>query len=584
LVGLYEVTLLSKQEITIEPMTRIEGHLGIHAIADMGKGVYVDAHSFVTMFRGWEVILRDREPADAIWITQRICGVCPTPHGMASAMAIDMAYRAPPPPMGIAIRNLIHGAEQLYDSPLGCIILEGPDYSQSVVERSNPDWWKAAKGEKSPHADLHGYKTIADIMTALNPLSGSLWLRSLAVEKLGRKMAALLGAKHPHVNTLVPGGVAKTLTVSDLEQYAAMLAHHIAFAKEFIPLMDDLCDFLSAMGYDQAGSRKINLISYGGYEDPYAYTAKYEDMGEWGLKRKVSPGLVLGGDMITQDLIEINVGVREYVDRSYFKEWAGPHIREDPAGNPLAENHPWNKETRPAPGPFKRWDSKYSWATSPRWEDWKKRAGGFNHAVEAGPIARMWTTARGGKVPESKGNSLRWSLPRASIAGYRVAEEMEFEWKIPEKINTIERIRARAYYYGYVAYILYGQVLQALDLVKRGETKVWRRYRKPRDGLGVGMIDAIRGALAHWVSMRNQKIEVYQVITPSTWNAGPRLSDEDLGPYEEAIVGTPITEERGKGELTGVDVVRVIRSFDPCLACCVHIYDGAKETKQILEI
>lgn len=574
---------MSKREITIEPMTRIEGHLGVHAVADMDKRAYIDAHSFVTMFRGWELIMAGREPADAIWITQRICGVCPTPHGMASAMSVDMAYNASPPPMGIILRNLIHGAEQLYDGPLGCIILEGPDYSQSVVEKTNPDWWKEAREEKAQHADLHGYRTIADIMTALNPLSGGLWLRSLAMGKIGRKMAALLGAKHPHVNTLIPGGIAKTLTASDLEQYAAMLSHHLAFAKEFIPIMDDLCDFVLAMGYEEAGSRKINLISFGGYDDAYSYTSKYEDMGKWGLKRKVSPGLILGGDLITQDLIEINVGVREYIDRSYFKEWPAPRITQDPVGNPLAENHPWNKETRPAPGPFKSWDTKYSWATSPRWEDWKKRVDGFNHAVEAGPIARMWTTTKGGKVPESKGESLKWVIPRASVAGYRVEDELEFEWKIPKKVNAIERIRARAYYFAYVAYILYDQVLQALEMVKRGETRVWNRYRKPRDGLGVGMVDAIRGALAHWVSMKDRKIEAYQVITPSTWNAGPRLSEVDLGPYEEAIIGTPITEAR-KEELTGVDVVRVIRSFDPCLACCVHIYDGKREIRRIQEL
>ena len=259
---------MAKQEITIEPMTRLEGHLGIHAVADTEKKAYVDAHSFITMFRGWEIILKNREPADAIWITQRVCGVCPVPHGMAAAMAVDMAYQAPPPPMGVLLRNFIFGAEQLYDSPLGCIILEGPDYSQAVVEKANPEWWKAAQDEKAPHADLHGYATIAEIMAALNPISGGLWMRSLAVEKIGRKMAALLGAKHPHVNTLVPGGLAKTLTPTDLEQYAAMLAHHVAFAKEFIPVMDDLLDFVLGMGYEDAGLRRANLISHGAYDDP----------------------------------------------------------------------------------------------------------------------------------------------------------------------------------------------------------------------------------------------------------------------------------------------------------------------------
>jgi hydrogenase large subunit len=421
-------------------------------------------------------------------------------------------------------------------------------------------------------------------MTALNPLSGSLWLRSLGVEKIGRKMAALLGAKHPHVNTLIPGGVAKTLTPTDLEQYAAMLAHHVAFTKEFVPIVDDLLDFVLSMGYEDAGRRRTNLISYGSYDDPEAYTAKYEDMADWGLKRAVSPGLVIDGQLVTQDLIEINVGVREYVDRSYYKDWPGPEIESDPSGNPLSEYHPWNKDTRPAPGPYKDWDGKYSWANAPRWEDWKKSVDGSNHAVEAGPVARMWVTAKAGIVPESTGSSVKFTLPKATVVGYNVADEMEFEWKIPEKINTVERVRARAYYHAYSAYILFGQVLQALGLVKEGKAKVWNKYSKSRDGIGVGMVEAMRGALAHWVVMKNKHTHNYQIMTPSTWNAGPRLSDTDLGPYEDAIVGTPISETSGNREITGVDVVRAIRSFDPCLACCIQVFEGDKQISYIPDV
>ena len=557
------------KEITIEPMSRIEGHLGVQAVADIDAKQYTDAHSFGTMFRGWEVILKNREPADAIWITQRTCGVCPTPHGIAAAMAVDMAYQAPPPPMGIALRNLILGAEQLYDAALGCYILEGPDYSQAIVERSNPDWWEAAKATPAPQADLHGYVTIADIMTGLNPISGSLWVRSLGVEKIGRKMASLLGAKHPHVNTLVPGGVAKTLTPTDLEQYAAMLSQNVAFAKEFIPTFDDLLDFVLSMGYEDCGARRNNMISYGTYEDPLAYNAKYEDMADWSLKRKVSPGVIIDGELVTQDMIEVNVGVQEMVERSYYDEWDGPKIPADPLGNPLTKYHPWNKETKPKPGAYKQWDGKYSWGSSVRWLDWKNS--GEMKTVELGPIARMWATALGRLVPESTGSSVKFSLPKATVVGYRNADEMEFEWKVPEKVNTVERVRARAYYYAYSAYIIYSQVLQGLELVKSGNVKVWNKYKKAKDGLGVGMHEAMRGGVAHWVVMKNSHIENYQIMAPSTWNAGPRLGDSDYGPYEDAIVGSPLTES---GEITGVDVVRTIRSFDPFLACCVQVYRG----------
>ena len=567
------------KEITIEPMSRIEGHLGVQAVVDMDAKQYTDAHSFGTMFRGWEVILKDREPADAIWITQRTCGVCPTPHGIAAAMAVDMAYQAPPPPMGIALRNLILGAEQLYDAALGCYILEGPDYSQAIVERSNPDWWEAAKATPAPQANLHGYATIADIMTGLNPITGSLWVRSLGVEKIGRKMASLLGAKHPHVNTLVPGGVAKTLTPTDLEQYAAMLSQNVAFAKEFIPTFNDLLDFVLSMGYEDCGARRNNMISYGTYEDPLAYNAKYEDMADWSRKRKVSPGVIIDGELVTQDMIEVNVGIQEMVERSYYDEWDGPKIPTDPLGNPLTKYHPWNKETKPKPGAYKQWDGKYSWGSSVRWLDWKNS--GEMNTVELGPIARMWATAMGKLVPESTGSSVKFSLPKATVVGYRNADEMEFEWKVPEKVNTVERVRARAYYYAYSAYIIYNQVLQGLELVKSGNVKVWNKYKKAKNGLGVGMHEAMRGGVAHWVVMKNSHIENYQIMAPSTWNAGPKLGDSDYGPYEDAIVGSPLTES---GEITGVDVVRTIRSFDPCLACCVQVYRGDEKIVHIPEI
>jgi len=570
---------MTAKEITIEPVSRLEGHLGVHVKTSDDAKLYEYARSFGTMFRGWEIILKDREPADAIWITQRTCGVCPTPHGVAATMAVEMAYNAPPPPLGIALRNLIHGAEQLYDSPLGCLVLEGPDYSQVVVEKSNPTWWREAQGTSAPQEELHGYATIADIMVALNPISGELWRKSLEIEKMGRKMASLLGGKHPHVNTLVPGGVAKTITSSDCEQYAAMLSKNIAFAKEFIPVMDDLLNFLAEMGYDQCGARASNLLSYGSYEDVESYDAQYEHMSEWAAKRSVSPGAILDGKLLTHDLVEINVGIQEMVESSYFEDWDGLNMEKDPLGNPLTKYHPWNKQTKPKPGKYGEWDKKYSWCTSIRFHDWKNS--GELHTVELGPIARMWATALAKLVPESTGNSVKFTLPEASVVPYRNSQEMEFEWKVPERPNNIERIRARAYYHAFTAYVMYSNVLKMLELVKEGKSEVWSKYKKRRDGVGVGMHEAMRGGVAHWLIMKNNKIHNYQIMAPSTWNAGPKLGEKDLSPYEEAIVGTPVTEE---GEVTGLDVVRTVRSFDPCLACSIQVYRGDQRINTIHEV
>jgi hydrogenase large subunit len=216
-----------------------------------------------------------------------------------------------------------------------------------------------------------------------------------------------------------------------------------------------------------------------------------------------------------------------------------------------------------------------------RWLDWNNKVNGELNTVELGPIARMWATAAGKLAPESTGNSVKFTLPRATVIGYRNPGEMDIEWKIPEKVNTIERIRARAYYHAYSAYIVYSQVLQGLELVKAGNVKVWNKYKKAKNGLGVGMHEAMRGGVAHWVVMRNGVIENYQIMAPSTWNAGPKLGESDYGPYEDAIVGSPLTES---DEISGVDVVRTIRSFDPCLACSIQVYKGDKQIVNIPEI
>jgi len=367
--------------------------------------------------------------------------------------------------------------------------------------------------------------------------------------------------------------------------FASMLAQHIAFSKEFVSVFDDLLNFVLEMGYSDAGTRDVNLICYGCYEDPHAYNARYEDMSKepvaWAEKRKITPGVIINGKLLTTDLTEINVGVREFVTHSYYEGWERKEVDYDPAGNELALEHPWNKETKPSPGPIKAWDWKYSWGTAPRWHDWKKRLDGDTHVMEAGPIARMWVTSLARKLPESTGNSLKFTLPKATIAGFRVSDELEFEWKIPEKVNAVERIRARAYYHAYSAYVAYNFLLQALEMVKKGETEIWNPYKRPKEGMGVGLVEAMRGALGHWCVMKNGRIHRYQIITPTAWNESPRGPKNEPGPYEEAIIGTPITEVT-LPELDGIDVVRVIRSFDPCLACTVHVHGGrGKVTREI---
>jgi len=284
--------------------------------------------------------------------------------------------------------------------------------------------------------------------------------------------------------------------------------------------------------------------------------------------------------------VEINVGINEFVAHSYYDETPSIEIAKDSSGNSLSKEHPWNEENAPRPGKEKDWENKYSWAKSPRWHDWKNRVNGETHVLEAGPLPRMWITAMAKKIPESTGNSIKFTLPAGTVASYRVPQELTLEWKIPKSINALERIRARAYFHAYSAYVGYKYFAAAMDLLNKDQAKAWNRYRRPRNGIGVGMTEAMRGAVAHWCVMHNGKIRRYQIITPTAWNASPRDHLGRPGPYEQAIIGTPITEQGTNGNLDGIDVVRTIRSFDPCLACTVHVYlpNGKKVAKKDLSL
>lgn len=559
------------EDIYIEPMTRIEGHMGAHAKADLDGKKYADAHCYATMFRGLEDILRGREPADAIWLAQRSCGVCPTPHATASVLAVEMAYGAPPPPMGIAMRNLAYMAEEAYDGALGCGILEGPDYSESVSSKMNPDLVAKAEKTPAPNASVHGYATIGDILRAMNPVTGSFWLQCLGAAKNGMDIANMLCAKHPHQNNFVPGGIARTITVADIEAAYILFGKEIAFTKELVSVIDDVVNFYSDSDCAHVGKFPMDFISYGLYDDPFTYDAKYANMSKWGEKRLLPPGVVINGKLVTSDLVEIQVGVQETVTHSYYEDTPGIEIDKDPLGNPLTKDHPWNESTKPQPGPDKNWDGKYTWAKTPRWLDWKKRVDGKTHVLAANPIARMYVTAISQKTAESTGSSVKFTLPVGAVAGCRVPGEVTMEWKLPSVNNNLERIRARAYFHAYSCFLAYKTLAVALAEIKKGNTKVWNSYKRPKNGIGVGMTEGMRGAVAHWVVMRNGKTHRYQIITPTAWNVSPRDAEGRPGPYEAAIIGSAITEPTG-GEINGIDVVRTIRSFDPCLGCTVQVF------------
>src|SRR5215211_8402351 len=207
----------------MDPVTRVAGALALHVTVDLQEGRYLDARSQAPLFRGYEVIAMGRDPRDAIFITSRACGVCGGVHSHASAYSIEMAMGIYPPPMGTVVRNLGEAAEMGYDNPLHLYLLAGPDYSEPVIRNVNPELWPKAEAWRCPGIEHHGFKTMAELMTALTPLTGELYQEGLEFTRLSREKFALLHGKYPHPQAVVPGGVSSTVTLETLNEYHSKL-------------------------------------------------------------------------------------------------------------------------------------------------------------------------------------------------------------------------------------------------------------------------------------------------------------------------------------------------------------------------
>ena len=554
------------KNVDFDPVTRVAGALALHAVADLEGGRVIEARSMATLFRGYEVIMLGRDPRDAIFITSRACGVCGGVHSVTSAMASEMAFGVAPPPLGVIVRNLALAAEFLYDHPLHLFLLAGPDYSEAIVKQTNPELWERATRTPAPLADLHGYRTIGDIMVDMNPLTGKLYVEALHMTRVIREAYVLLCGKYPHPQTIVPGGMSTTLSTSVFNEFYVRLAQFFDYSKKVVPLWDDLCDFFydANPAYKRVGSRPKNLVDTGIWDHHEAYDGVYANAGAWGDRRWATPGVIVDGELKTTDLHAINIGTEEFIEHSYYEAWDGGRFKSDPLGNPLSPYHPWNKQTRPKPT-GQNWREKYTWDTAPRWD---------RQAMEAGAYARMWNTAVARKIAanpfvEATGQSLKLRLPKGA------RPELELEWKVPDAWNAFERNRARAYCIPYTALVAMVNWLAALDLMKKGHTRVSTPFEVPMKGqqIGVGFWGAGRGWLTHHLELRDGVVANYQILTPSTWNASPLDPWKRPGPYEEAVLNTPILETFAKPEDSkGIDILRTIRSFDPCMPCTTHIH------------
>ena len=564
-------------EMVWDPITRIVGSLGLYTRIDFEKKEVAECFSTSSVFRGYSIFMKGKDPRDAHFITSRICGICGDNHATCSCYTQQMAYGVRPPALGEWIVNLGEAAEYMFDHNIFQENLVGVDFCEKMVKETNRGVWEKAQKTEAAHAADHGYRTIGDIMHSLNPFEGEFYREALVMSRLTREMFCLMEGRHVHPSTLYPGGVGTMATIQTFTDYLVRLMKYVEFMKKVVPMHDDLFNFFytALPGYEKVGQRRVLLGCWGAFQDPESCNFRYKDMGDWGRKMFVTPGVVVDGKLVTNDLIRINLGLRILLGSSYYDDWGDQklYVTHDELGNPIDQRHPWNQHTIPRPQK-RNFDEKYTWVMSPRWFDGNAY---LPLDTGGGPIARLWSTALSGLVDigyvKATGHSVVINLPKSATK-----PEVRFEWKIPQWSNAIERDRARTYFQAYAAACALHFVNKALEEIRSGHTKTWETFSVPDEGIGCGFTEAVRGVLSHHMVIRDRKIANYHPYPPTPWNASPRDVYGTPGPYEDAIQNTPIFEENSRDNFKGIDIMRAVRSFDPCLPCGVHMYLGNGKT------
>jgi quinone-reactive Ni/Fe-hydrogenase large subunit len=543
------------KRMIIDPITRIEGHLRIEVELDATNSVR-DAWSSITLWRGFETILKGRDPRDAGLITQRFCGVCTYVHYEASILACEDAFKVRPPANARLVRNLISGAQYLYDHVMHFYHLHGLDWVD-ITSALTADPKKAVEMARAycpnPYncSETH-YKAVQQRLTKfvqsgrLGPFANAYWgnpsyklppeanliitshyLDALQVSKIGATMTAIFGGKNPHPQSLVVGGISSVMDAVD----ASRLGEYLFRLKEMKNFIENayIPDvLLAAAYYKEEGLKGLgggvkNYLAYGGFPLDDGWTNLLFPRG---LVRAadVAHPMTLDEEKITEE-----VSHAWYQDKGPlhpYKGWTYP------------EYTGYDKE-----GHLKG-SEKYSWCKAPRYD---------GLPYEVGPLARLVVAYAQGHT-ELK-NLIDGTLKAAGLP-------------VTVLFSTLGRTAARAIETKYVADHIEGWVNELIKNVKAGDTRTWTKCDVPKKGEGRGMTEPPRGALGHWIRIEDKVIANYQAIVPSTWNCSPRDKGGRRGPYEESLIGLKLAKADEP-----LEIIRTIHSFDPCMACAVHIID-----------
>jgi hydrogenase large subunit len=474
-----------------------------------------------------------------------------------------MAFGIQPPPMGIVGRNMMAAVEDLYDRPTHLFTRVGPDFSEGTVRETNPELWARALQTPAPGRATHGMELISDVMSAMTPFRGRLYVEALIMSRRAREAYVLIGGKYPHPQTMAPGGLSTHISASDLQLMFFRVTEFLDYSQKVVAVWDDIVDFFFEADprFREVGEGRPNFIDLRLWDDPYAYDGTFETAAAWAERRWSTPGAIVDGRVRTTDVRRVNMGVEEFVDHSFYEDWGSRSTSgNDPAGNSLSNRHPANKQTIPQP---RETDvrGKYSWSTAARWD---------RQPMETGAYARLWMTALANKLPhrsfvEPTGHSLRLAMPRAALPA------TELEWRPPERWGALERNRAQAYALAYSTLVAYENLVLGLDLLRKGgpDARVATHYKVPKDVRhGTGLWGGNLGYVSHHVTLEDRVMQNYQIVGPSTFTMSPRDANGTPGPCEAAVVATPLLSTAHPERC--IDVLRTIRSFDPCMTCATH--------------
>jgi Ni,Fe-hydrogenase I large subunit len=562
--------------IVVDPVTRIEGHLRIEAEVDGGE--VREAWSSSTMFRGIEIILKGRDPRDAWAFTQRICGVCTTVHAIASIRAVEDAIGAKPPPNARVLRNLIMASQMVQDHVVHFYHLHALDWvdivsalsadpaATSELAQSISDWPLSSeayftgvqqrvqqfvdRGQLGPFGNAYWGHPAYKLPAEANLMAVAHYLEALDWQREFIKIHAILGGKNPHLQSFLVGGMA---TPVDPDEQASLNMTSIAAMKKLIRAAREFVAKVYIPDLLAVASFYKEWAGYGEGVGNYLVYGEYPETDDDDAPLFLPSGVIRNKDLSTIEEFDPEK-ITEYVTHSWF----------DYEGGDEAGLHPYEGETTPnytgPDPPYDRLmtDSKYSWLKSPRYD---------GVPMEVGPLSRML-------VAYVRGNERVKELVGAVLSKLEVGPEALF--------STLGRVAARGIETLLLAEKLEGWVDELAANMGKGDLRIhdtskWDPSTWPREATGAGFHEAPRGALGHWVRIVDGAIENYQCIVPSTWNAGPRDASGLAGPYEQALIGNPVHDPEQP-----LEILRTIHSFDPCMACGVHVLDA--ERREVIRV